>query len=166
MIVKNRMKKFIILAGVASILAGCQAGGQNDNLFTKENVGAVTGAAAGAWIGSNVGGGKGNIAAIAAGTLLGGYLGKTVGASLDKADMQYYNQTSQSALENSRTGVTSAWNNPDTGNSGTITPTRTYQNPTGGNCREYTQTINIGGQIERGYGTACRDANGSWQITQ
>jgi surface antigen len=157
-------KKSIALLLVASSLSACQPG-QFDNMMTKENVGTLAGAGAGAWAGSNIGKGKGQIVGIAAGTLLGGYLGKSIGASLDKADMQQYHQTSQRALETQPVGQTATWTNPDSGNSGTITPTRTFvQNNQ--NCREYQQTISVGGKTERAFGTACRQPDGSWKIIQ
>ena len=31
-------------------------------------------------------------------------------------------------------------------------------------CREYTQVFEIGGEREEGYGTACRQPDGTWQI--
>jgi len=31
-------------------------------------------------------------------------------------------------------------------------------------CREYQQTITVGGRTERAYGTACKQADGSWKI--
>lgn len=31
-------------------------------------------------------------------------------------------------------------------------------------CREYTRTVNIGGQIQNAYGTACLQPNGDWMI--
>ena len=31
-------------------------------------------------------------------------------------------------------------------------------------CREYTKTLNIAGQIQQSYGTACMQPDGSWQI--
>ena len=68
------------------------------------------------------------------------------------------------AIENARTGETSTWKNPDSGHSGSITPTNTFQNANGQYCREYQQTINVGGQKEQGYGTACRQPDGSWKI--
>jgi surface antigen len=148
-------------------LTSCQPGaGQGGfaDMFTKENIGALTGAAGGAWLGSNVGKGKGNVAAIAVGTLLGAGLGKSIGASLDAADMSRYNQTSQRALETQGNGHTSTWNNPDSGNSGTITPIKTYQTSNGTHCREYSQTISVNGKYEEAYGTACRQADGTWQI--
>lgn len=31
-------------------------------------------------------------------------------------------------------------------------------------CREYTQTMKVGNTLQKGYGTACMQADGSWQI--
>jgi len=56
------------------------------------------------------------------------------------------------------------WTNPDNGHAGTVTPTRTYQTAGGTYCREYQQTVTIGGKDERSYGTACRQPDGSWKI--
>ena len=132
--------------------------------INKQTMGTVIGAGTGAVLGSNIGKGKGNIAAIAVGTLLGAALGNSVGQSLDRADMQYYNQTSQRALETAPSGQTLPWSNPQSGNSGTITPSSYYQTSSGQYCREYTQTIEVGGRREQGYGTACRQQDGTWQV--
>lgn len=166
------MKSKILTASLVSavLLAACaQPGDPNSGVtrgggINKSDIGTLAGAGLGAWGGSNIGKGSGNIAAIAAGTLLGAWAGSEVGASLDRADMAYYNNTSQRALESNKTGVTSTWTNPDSGNSGTITPTRTINQGDGSVCREYTQTINVGGKSERAYGQACRQPDGSWQI--
>lgn len=162
------MKKLVLatVLGTMVLTSACSQSGGRDGGITKEQVGTVGGAIGGAWLGSNLGKGKGNIAAIAAGTLLGAYVGNQVGQSLDKADMAYYNKTSQYALEETKTGQTSNWSNPDSGNSGTITPTRTYQTADNTYCREYTQTINVGGKKVEGYGTACRQPDGSWKIKE
>ncbi|MCE3232724.1 MAG: 17 kD surface antigen [Rickettsiaceae bacterium] len=158
-------KKKAALLITLTLFTGCQQG-ETGNLFTKENMGTAAGAVGGAWLGSNVGKGKGQIVGIAAGTLLGAALGKSLGASLDKADVAQYNNTAQTALETAPSGRASSWRNPDSGNSGTITPVRTYSAPTGEYCREYTQTINVGGKTQQGHGTACRQPDGSWQIKQ
>lgn len=149
----------LLLSACETTSSGPLAGGQ----LRKQDVAGALGAFGGAWIGSNVGKGKGNIAAIAAGTLLGAYLGSEVGKSLDRADQAYLRNTNQQALEYNPVGTASSWNNPDSGNYGSITPTRTYETA-GQYCREYNQTINVGGQQQSGYGTACRQPDGSWQI--
>ena len=33
-------------------------------------------------------------------------------------------------------------------------------------CREYTKTIYIGGKAVEGYGTACRQEDGAWEVSQ
>ena len=56
-----------------------------------------------------------------------------------------------------------AWTNPDTGHTGTVTPTRTYQSGNG-YCREFQNTVTIDGKKENAYGTACRQPDGSWKV--
>lgn len=158
-------RSILVICSVATITTGCETG-PNGELFSKQNIGTLAGAAGGAVLGSNIGKGKGNIAAIAAGTLLGGVVGNKIGASLDRADMAYYNRSSQQALETAQTNTPVTWSNPDSGNSGTITPTRTFQSNDGTYCREYNQTIVVQGKPTQGYGTACRQPDGSWKIIQ
>lgn len=70
----------------------------------------------------------------------------------------------QYALENNPTNQSSDWVNPDTGNSGGIVPVRTFTDGQKGPCREFVSTIIIGGEQQQGYGTACRQPDGSWQL--
>ena len=49
---------------------------------------------------------------------------------------------------------------------GSVTPTATHLSANEQPCREFTTTVNIGGQPQQGYGTACRQADGSWKIQQ
>lgn len=168
------LKQTTALLMVVVTLAACdsqqtaysaQRGGVTEGAgFSKADMGTAAGAIAGGVAGYQFGSGKGQVLATVAGTLLGGALGRSIGGSLDRADMAYYNQASQQALNTGQNGQTLPWNNPQSGNSGTITPTNYYQNPTGQYCREYNQTINVGGKTEKGYGTACRQPDGSWQI--
>lgn len=157
------MKNFAIsaLAAICIVsMVGCtnQAGE-----IDKQTLVGVTGAIAGGAIGSNIGKGSGRTAAIIGGAVLGGLAGSEIGKSLDRADVAYYNKTQSQALEHNKVGTTSSWRNPDSGASGTFTPTKTYENG-GQYCREFNQTINVGGKVERGYGTACRNPDGSWKI--
>jgi surface antigen len=131
----------------------------------KQILGTMIGAAGGGLAGAQIGGGSGKLAATAAGVLLGAMVGSEVGKSLDRADRLYRNQTRQRALETNRTGVKSNWVNPDSGNSGTITPQPAIENASGGYCREFQETVTIGGEQETAYGTACRQPDGTWKIT-
>ena len=130
----------------------------------KEQGGTVVGAVAGGLLGSTIGRGSGRAVAIGAGAVLGAIIGSEVGKSLDRADRAYMEQTSQRSLEYDRSGTTSTWTNPDSGHSGTVTPTRTYQERSGEQCREYQQTVTIGGRTEQAYGTACRQPDGTWKV--
>jgi surface antigen len=85
---------------------------------------------------------------------------------MDNNDKQKATQAAQQAFEQNQAGQTSVWNNPDSGNSGSITPTKTYQLANGQYCRQYQQTITISGEQHQTYGTACRQADGTWQIQQ
>jgi surface antigen len=156
------MKKLVSVIAIGAVglsLAACEG-----NYGPKQTGGAVIGGAAGGLLGSKIGGGKGRLAATAIGTLLGVLAGSEVGKSLDRADKLYAERTTQNTLEKAPTGKTSSWTNPDSGHSGTVTPTRTYQTAQGQNCREYQQTVTIDGKTERAYGTACRQPDGSWKI--
>ena len=98
--------------------------------------------------------------------LLGGLAGGAVGNALDQADREQAYRAQQSSLETAKTGQTVAWTNPDSGHSGTYTPERTYQTAEGQYCREFQQTVTVGGKTESAYGTACRQPDGSWKIVQ
>ncbi len=151
----------ILIAGAMVIsLAACEG----NKYGQKQTGGAILGGIAGGLLGSQVGGGKGKLAATAAGTLLGVFLGSEVGKSLDRADQMYARRNAQTALETTPVGQASAWSNPDSGHSGTVTPTKTYQTAQGANCREYQQTVTISGRTETAYGRACRQSDGSWKI--
>ena len=131
-------RKILLVASLAGIMAftGCA------NPPSKQEQGMVIGSIIGGVIGSNVGRGDGRTAAIIAGTIIGAHIGGSIGKSMDDTDRLKAAQT----LETVRTGVSSAWTNPDTGNHYVVTPTRTYE-PTGGApCREYTLDAVIGGK--------------------
>jgi surface antigen len=119
----------------------------------------VIGGVLGGVLGSQVGKGTGRTAAIIAGTLIGAAIGGNVGRSMDDTDRLKTAQT----LETVRTGVPSTWQNPDTGYQYAVTPTRTYETA-GTPCREYMIDAIIGGKREKVYGTACRQADGSWKV--
>lgn len=151
----------VAVAAVMSlgILSGCVTDRGN-----KEIMGSVLGAGLGGWAGSKIGKGNGQLAATAAGVVLGGLLGNSVGTSLDRADQAYATRAQQDALH-APVGQTISWSNPQSGNSGYVTPTREgTHSRTGAYCREYQTEIIVGGQEQVGYGTACQMPNGDWQV--
>jgi len=140
----------------ALALAACTSYGR------QEQTGMVVGGALGGLLGSQVSGKHDDwrTAAIIAGTMAGAAIGGAIGQTMDEVDRM---KTAQS-LEAVRTGVPSAWQNPDTGNQYSVTPTRTFVTSEGP-CREYTINALIGGQQETVYGTACRQPDGSWSTS-
>lgn len=171
---KNIVKTLVVLSASAALLAACdgrqnaqnaqQGGVTGGGGFSKQDLGTGIGAIGGAVAGAQFGKGDGKIVTGALGALIGAGIGNAVGASLDRADMQYYNQTSQRAFETAQAGQSLPWSNPQSGNSGTITPAAPYKNQSGQYCREFNQKITVGGKTQNGYGTACRQPDGSWQI--
>lgn len=158
------MKKLFLIPMVlaAFSLSACET---IQNAGTKQNIGGLTGAVAGGLAGSQIGSGSGQMWATGAGVLLGALVGSEIGKSLDRADMAYANRAQQRAYT-APVGETISWSNPESGNYGTYTPTREGRSTSGRYCREYSQTINVGGRQQQAYGQACQQPDGSWQIVQ
>jgi len=147
------MKKIIVILMLGFItfnLAGCAS---------KEEAGALSGAAIGAAVGSTLGGGRGKALAIMLGVAIGASIGQTVGKYMDEQDRI----RTSSVMEMNRTNQVTTWHNPDTGYNYSVKPTRTYGGAQGP-CREFTLDASVGGKVEQVYGTACRQADGSWKI--
>jgi surface antigen len=156
-----RIGKTIVPAVLAVALAACSNTGNGE----KEMGGTLIGAGLGGLAGSQIGGGTGQLVATGAGVLLGGLIGNQVGKSLDNADRAEMARAQQTAYA-APVGQQITWNNPQSGHSGTVTPTRDGRDTSGNYCREFQQTINVGGQPQQGYGTACRQPDGTWKIVQ
>ena len=148
------MKKlYVAIVSCALALSACQSPP------TKEQTGMVIGGVLGGVLGHQIGGGTGQTVATIVGTLAGAAIGGSVGRSMDETDRLKTAHT----LETVRTGVSSQWKNPDTGNEYRVTPTRTYESAKGP-CREYTVDATIAGKPDEIYGTACRQPDGSWKV--
>lgn len=148
-------KNSILVAGLGAVLLTSCANYPSQ----QEQAGMVIGGLLGGVLGAQVGQGDGRTAAIILGTLAGTAIGGSVGQSMAETDKI----KTAHALENVRTGVPSAWKNPDSGNQYVVVPTRTYDS-TSGPCRDYTVDAVIAGKKEKVNGTACRQTDGSWQI--
>jgi surface antigen len=160
-------RRLIASLVLTAFLAACanQGGGygSTNSPINKENMGGIGGAVLGGLAGSTMGGGSGRLWTTGAGVLLGALVGSNIGRSLDRADQMYaqraFNQAAAAPV-----GQEISWNNPESGNSGSYVPTRTGRTNSGQTCREFKQTIIIGGQAETGVGTACQNADGTWAI--
>lgn len=152
------LRTFTAIALIAS-LGACA-----DTSHQKQTAGTVVGGVLGGVLGSNVGQGKGKTAGTIAGVLIGALIGSEIGKSMDETDHMMAERTAQKSLENSPTGTTSTWSNPDSGHRGTITPTNTYRNASNQDCRDYETTVYIDGQRETATGVACRQPDGTWAL--
>ena len=158
------VKKLGILVVAAPLaLAACEGGTGIGGMGTKQTIGAGGGAVAGGLVGSQIGSGTGQLIATGAGVLLGALVGSEVGKSLDRADRAQ----AESAFNRASTapvGQTVSWNNPDSGNRGTVTPIREGTANDGRPCREYQTTVYVDGRYEEARGTACRNYDGTWEV--
>ncbi len=125
--------------------------------INKAQTGAVGGAAGGAIIGQAIGH---NTESTLIGAAVGTMLGYIVGNEMDKYDRQQLNHTYERGVSNQ----TQSWVNPDSGNQYSVTPQPAYITPSQQVCRKAEIDAVIDGKSERTYTTACRDANGHWQL--
>ncbi len=146
--------KMAFLGALSVIMVGCTTtGGPN------EEAGMLIGGVLGGVLGSRVGDGRGQTAATIIGAMAGMAIGGSIGRSMDDVDRMKL----ATAMETTRTGVVTEWQNPDTGYQYTVKPTATTETSEGP-CREFTLDAQIGGSSEEIYGTACRNPDGSWRI--
>ncbi len=129
-----------------------------------EAVGAILGGIGGAVVGAQIGGGSGRAVATVLGSLAGILIGEDIGRPQDARDWILMARTTQYALEKARSGTEVEWRDPDSGKRGAVIPSPAYRNARGQYCREYQQTVMIGGRKEAAYGTACRQPDGSWKV--
>jgi len=155
------MKFKTVVAAVLVLVFAAACSGQGE----KQRVGTGTGAVLGGLLGAQFGSGTGQLIATGAGVFIGALIGSEVGKSMDEVDRMKANQAINRA-HSAPIGETITWNNPDSGNSGTVTPMRDGTTASGAYCREFQQTVTIGGETEQAFGTACRQPDGSWQIVQ
>src|SRR5262250_785184 len=110
----NVLRAIAVVALAAWVLTGCESVQGSP----KTAIGGLGGATVGGLIAAAAGGGG---AAIAAGVIGGALLGGLGGNLLDQRDKKMAAESANRALESAPSGQTVAWNNPDSGNSGTVT---------------------------------------------
>ncbi len=145
----------LTLAGfMALIMTSCA------NLdMNKGQQGAVGGSAGGALLGQAIGR---STEATLIGAAVGGLVGYIVGNEMDKFDRKELNH----AYEFAPSGQTTSWQNPDSGNVYQVTPQPAYttQSAPQRPCRQAEILATIDGKTEKTYTTACRNAQGQWEL--
>lgn len=145
-------KSACVVLAVALGLTGC-------NNVSNQDAGVLGGAALGGFLGNHIGGGAGRAVATLAGAAVGAVVGGRIGETMDQVDRQRMNQT----FEHNRTGQSSSWTNPDSGNTYRLTPRNTFTRE-GRPCREFSYRARVGQKMQEVYGTACRSSDGGWQM--
>ena len=131
----------------------------------REKLGTFGGAIGGAVIGSQFGNdGMSKAFGATVGGLLGGVFGNQVGKRLDYNSQKRMQEATQFAIARGDIGRDYSWSGDNA--YGSITPMRDFRDQRGDYCREFSHSVNIGGKIERAYGTACRMPDGAWRIIQ
>lgn len=77
-------------------------------------------------------------------------------------EQQRRHEAAQVAATGAQMGETIIWD--DDNASGSVQIVRTGTSSMGRQCREFLQTVTIGGRTEQAYGTACRQPDGAWEI--
>jgi len=124
------------------------------------------GAAAGAITGGIIGGELGRGPGAIVGSVLGAFIGMGIGNSIDQNDRMAAEDAARRAYWGVPVGQTVNWNNPGNGHAGAIATVRDGTDSSGNYCREYQQTVRIGGKSSQAYGTACRQSDGSWVVVR
>lgn len=81
--------------------------------------------------------------------------------NLNEAQQRAHEQA-QIEATNAGVGEKITWN--EGGASGAVTATRDGTTSSGRYCREFQQTVTIGGKTENAYGTACQQPDGAWEV--
>jgi surface antigen len=145
-------------------------------------IGALFGAGLGGALGNQIGQGKGRVVATVAGVGLGALLGNAVGSSYDRPQQGYVSEAAyypapQPAYYTqpaSTTVVYEEHRGPRWKRHRHSRTTYVVSEPVvyaaapapepAPYCREYQQTVRVGGQYQSSYGTACMQPDGSWEM--
>ncbi|MEJ0068267.1 MAG: RT0821/Lpp0805 family surface protein [Pseudomonadota bacterium] len=178
------MKQVFVGVAIAALLAGCTVESQPrpvayqpypppprptvlgdtcGDLGWGKVLGGALGGAAGGAIASNVVRGSGSGIATAAGVIGGMLLAALPARMSTRSIASRARAAQQQALQpTTPIGQTVQWSDPRSGAAGSFTPTRESRDSSG-YCRDYSQTIIIGGEQKQGVGRACQQPRGSWK---
>ena len=160
----KRTAAAVVIASLAvSSLAGCEAIERETGITKTAQVTALGTAAAGGAIAALAGASAGWIAGA---TILGTLAGGAVGQLLSDTDKQQYAESSYSAIEAEPRGGQTAWNNPDSGNTGITRIDEEFRRADGTRCKTFSQTITADGQNHYLEGLACQQPDGSWKVVE
>jgi surface antigen len=139
--------RMVLVIGALAVLSGCGTASQ-------------TGNQSGGLLGLATGASDRKVATTIISAMNGGLVGGTVGTGLNAHEKRSALEAEYRALEYTASGQQVAWQG-DAGHSGQVVAAQPYRVGSQ-DCRQYTQTVSIGGASSTARGTACRNADGSW----
>ncbi|MCX7126252.1 MAG: RT0821/Lpp0805 family surface protein [Gammaproteobacteria bacterium] len=148
-------KKYI-LAGMITVVAFSMAGCSPGNNVPGST---AAGAVGGGLLGGAIFGGSPY--GIIGGALLGGIVGDQVGQAMDRQDKA----NMQSAVANVPVGQQAQWTDSKNNTTYSVRPVKNYTSENR-YCREYQTTVTVNGKVQKAYGRACRQPDGSWKIVK
>lgn len=151
------LRKGVAVAAIAVTLAACSSKGPT--------TGQVYGTAGGAVLGAGIGRVVGEYTMRA--TLVGAAAGAVVGlAAGTYADPPAQEKHAAATIKAAEDGQQVSWAT-DKGNSGAVTPTGAqYSDRSGRACRTLKQEVTMRGEAASRDVTACKDADGTWVVTE
>jgi surface antigen len=153
------MSRFPVLcvAAMALALGGCDLTTSDGGL----NLGTDSIARAYTSTKSAVGLSEENAAVAVTNAAFGGMLGPKLGAALNDEDRRLAYDAQIDALDRGAPGAPVPWRNTASGHYGNIVAGPAY-NQKGRECRGFSHTVTVNGDLKTARGTACRTPDGAW----
>lgn len=145
----------ILAVAVTVALAGCDVTGSESGPGGGTFMRAYTSTR------SAIGLSSGDAASAVTNAAFGGLIGAKLGASLDDEDRRLAYDAQIAALDRGAPGAPVPWRNPASGRYGNIVAGPNYTQK-GAECRGFSHTITVAGDLKTARGTACRSPEGSW----
>ncbi len=141
---------------------GLQDGRCRPEMFNPATASGLVSAAAGGFTTARMGTGKSSsrLGATAIGSLIGAVVGHRIEGGIARAEEICFSESFEYLPDHD----TVAWMDSSLGAHYSVTPTKTMRAIDGRYCREYTARATLNGQAAGTYGTACRQADGRWEL--
>jgi surface antigen len=145
----------VLLLAATLALGGCDVTGSDGGLGTGTLTRAYSTTKSAIGLSSE------SAAAAVTNAAFGGLIGAKLGASLNDEDRRLAYEAQIAALDRGAPGAPVPWRNPASGRYGNIVAGPAYEQK-GVQCRGFSHTITVNGDLKTARGTACRSPEGAW----